>query len=73
MTIDQAKEAIYTSLMNDNEDINAHIANLKSAMKQENVNEITFDPKRLAQNNRQGRKVMTAYFKKQGVKITFEG
>lgn len=73
MDIEQAKEAIYTSLMNDNEDINVHIANLKTAMQDKGEKQVVFDPKRLSQNNRQGRKVMTAYFKKHGVKITFEG
>lgn len=32
LTIEQATEAVYTSLNNDNEDINAHIENLKSAL-----------------------------------------
>lgn len=72
MTEEQAIEAIYTSLDNDNEDINAHIANLKTAMKAQGSSVAVFDPNRLAQNNRQGRKTMMAYFKKQGVKIKFE-
>lgn len=72
MTEEQAIEAIYTSLDNDNEDINVHIANLKTAMKAQGNSVAVFDPNRLAQNNRQGRKTMMAYFKKQGVKIKFE-
>lgn len=73
MNIEQATEAIYTSLANDNEDIDVHIANLKNAMKENGVTEAAFKPERLSQNNRPGRKTMQAYFKKRGVKINFEG
>ena len=73
MTIEQATEAIYTSLANDNEDIDVHIANLKDAMKANGLSEATFNPERLSQNNRPGRKTMQTYFKKRGVKINFEG
>lgn len=72
MSVEQAKEAIYTALDNDNEDIDLAIANLKTAMDKEGVKEASFKPERLAQNNRQGRKVMQAYFKKRGVKVVFE-
>lgn len=71
--VEQAKEAIYTSLHNDNEDIDLHIANLKTAMKAADENEASFDPARLSQNNRAGRKMMQAYFKKRGVKVVFGG
>ena len=72
MNIEEAKEAVYTSLENDNEDIDLHIANLKTAMKENGAKEASFKPERLSQNNRQGRKVMQAYFKKRGVKVVFE-
>ena len=72
MDINTAKEAIYTSIENDNEDIDFHIKNLKSAMQSEGMKEISFTPSRLAQNNRSGRKMMQSYFKKRGVKISFE-
>ena len=72
MNVGEAIEQIYTSLENDNENIDLHIANLKKAMNEEGVKEAVFKPDRLAQNNRQGRKVMQAYFKKHGVKISFE-
>ena len=72
MNVGEAIEQIYTSLENDNENIDLHIANLKKAMNEEGVKEVVFKPDRLAQNNRQGRKVMQAYFKKHGVKISFE-
>tara|TARA_B100001750_G_scaffold241145_1_gene252077 strand:+ start:2458 stop:2679 length:222 start_codon:yes stop_codon:yes gene_type:complete len=71
MTLDDAREAIYTSLDNDNEDIDVHIANLKSAMKNADVKEIMFQPSRLPVNNRDGRKTMQSYFKKRGVKVGF--
>jgi len=66
-------EAIYTSLDNDNEDIDLHIANLKQAMKDNGVGEATFQSSRLPVNNREGRKMMQSYFKKRGVKVGFEG
>lgn len=72
MTMNEAIEAIYTSLDNDNEDIDLHIANLKAAMKKEDVKEAHFKPERLAQNNRQGRKMMQAYFKKRGITVVFD-
>lgn len=72
MDLNTAKEAIYTSMQNDNEDIDLHIKNLKSSMQSEGLKEISFEPSRLAQNNRSGRKMMQSYFKKRGVKITFE-
>ena len=68
-----AIEAIYTSLDNGNEDIDLHIFNLKEAMRVQDVKEAVFEPARLAQNNREGRKMMQAYFKKRGVKVSFDG
>lgn len=66
-----ATEAIYTSLANNNEDIDLHIAALKTALKAEGKTEAVFEPARLVQNNREGRKMMQAYFKKRGVKVSF--
>ena len=71
-TIEDAQEAIYTSLANDNQDIDEHILNLKNAMENYGVTEAKFDPARLSQNNRAGRKMMQSYFKKRGVKVSFE-
>ena len=73
MNVQEAKEAVYTSLDNDNEDIDIAIANLKAALKDAGEKEAVFAPERLAQNNRQGRKMMQAYFKKRGVIVKFEG
>lgn len=64
-------EDIYTSLYNDNQNIDALIADLKAAMSAAGQKEAVVNPARLAQNNRQGRKVMQAYFKKRGVAISF--
>lgn len=72
MDINAAKEAVYTALANDNEDIDLHIANLKTAMGVSNMKEVSFQPERLSQNNRAGRKMMQSYFKKRGVKVVFE-
>ena len=72
LSITDAQEAIYQSLIDDNEDIDLHIANLKSALSAAGEKEAVFAPDRLVQNNRQGRKHMQSYFKKRGVKVAFE-
>ncbi len=72
MTTQQAIEAVYESMFNDNEDLNDRIKDLKAAMKEEGLKNATFDPTRLVQNNREGRKRMQSYFKKRGVVVVFE-
>lgn len=72
LSYEDARDAIYTSLERDNEDIDLHILNLKEAMSAYGVTEAKFDPAKLAQNNRSGRKMMQSYFKKRGVKVAFE-
>jgi hypothetical protein len=71
LTLDQAIDNIYASLRANNEDIDAHIAALKATLAREGLKEAVFDPAKLAQNNRQGRKMMQSYFKKRGVTVTF--
>ena len=71
ITYSQAIDAIYASIRNDNEDIDTHIAALKGAMAREGLKEATFETARLAQPNRQGRKLMQAYFRKKGVAVAF--
>lgn len=71
VTMSQAIEAIYASIQNDNEDLDSHIASLKSAMARENIKEATFETSKLAQPNRQGRKLMQSYFRKKGVAVAF--
>lgn len=71
LTLSQAIDNIYASLKANNADIDVHIAALKAALARDGVKEAVFDPARLAQNNRQGRKTMQAYFKKRGVAVTF--
>jgi len=71
LTLAQATDNIYASIKNNNEDIDLHIAALKVAMAKEGVKEATFEPAKLAQSNRQGRKIMQAYFKKKGVVVAF--
>lgn len=70
--LNAAIEAVYTSLEQDNEDIDLHIANLKNAMDQAGEKEAKFETARLVQGNRAGRKMMQSYFKKRGVKVVFE-
>ena len=68
MSTDKILEDIYQALLNDNKDIDAHIDRLKESGQKE----ITVDPLRLMQNNRQGRKMMQSYFKKRGVTVSFK-
>jgi len=65
-------EDIYTALQNDNEDIDRHITRLKEALAADGAKKAVFDRARLVQNNRAGRKLMEAYFKKRGVTVVFE-
>lgn len=71
MTVAEALENIYTSLANDNAEIDTHIKALKEALAAEGLKEAVVQPTRLAQNNRAGRKTMQSYFRKRGVTVTF--
>jgi hypothetical protein len=71
LTVSAAIDAVYGSLKADNADLNTHIANLKAALAREGAREAVFDPTKLAQNNRQGRKLLQAYFRQRGVSVTF--
>jgi hypothetical protein len=70
-TVAEATDNIYASLQANNADIDAHIATLKAAMTREGMKEAVFDPAKLAQNNRAGRKLMQAYFRQRGVSVKF--
>ncbi|GGA63102.1 hypothetical protein GCM10011499_36860 [Pelagibacterium lentulum] len=70
-TMAEAIEEIYTSLKEDNADIDQRIVALKNAMAREGAREAVFDPSKLAQNNRAGRKTMQAYFRQRGVNVKF--
>lgn len=71
LSVADATNRVYDSLQADNQDIDLHIAELKAAMQREGVKEAVFDPARLVQNNRSGRKLMQAYFRQRGVKVSF--
>ncbi len=71
VTVADATDRIYQSLQADNEDIDRHIADLKSALKREGLKEAVLDPGKLVQNNRSGRKLLQAYFRQRGVKVSF--
>lgn len=73
ITLSEAIENIYASLKADNKELDLHIAELKAAMAREGAKEVTFEPGKLAQNNRQGRKLMQAYFRQKGIKVGFAG
>lgn len=70
--LDKALEDVYTSLSNDNENIDACIAALKDAAKEEGVKEVTIKSSRLPVPNREGRMLLKSYFKKRGVAVTFD-
>ena len=71
LTVTEATESIYASLRADNADLDAHIATLKAALAREGIKQAVFDPTKLAQNNRSGRKLMQAYFRQRGVTVKF--
>lgn len=66
-----ALEAIYQSLRDDNRDLDTHIAALKAVLAAEGATSVEVDSKRLPYDNRQGKKMMQAYFKQRGVIVTF--
>jgi hypothetical protein len=72
LTVAEATDAIYASIKDDNRDLLTHIAVLKAAMAREGVKEALFEPEKLAQNNRQGRKLMQAFFRQKGVAVEFK-
>jgi hypothetical protein len=71
LTVAEATDRVYASLRDDNRDLDAHIAALKAALAREGRGEAVFEPARLAQNNRQGRKLMQAYFRQRGITVRF--
>lgn len=71
LNVVEATDRIYESLQADNADIDMHIAALKAAMTRAGLKEAVFDPARLVQNNRSGRKLMQAYFRQRGVTVKF--
>jgi hypothetical protein len=73
MSLDAALEAIYASLKDDNNEIDSHIARLKAAMAASGQKKAVLDPQKIAQNNRQGRKTLQAYFRQRGVAVEFSG
>ncbi|RVJ75205.1 hypothetical protein CN167_14945 [Sinorhizobium medicae] len=70
-TVADAINRIYESLQADNADIDTHIATLKAALTREGLKEAVFEPARLVQNNRSGRKLMQAYFRQRGVTVKY--
>lgn len=73
LSLAAAIDNIYASLKADNADLDMHIAALRSVLARDGLEAAVFDPTKLAQNNRQGRKLMQAYFRKRGVSVTFSG
>ncbi|MBG1233241.1 hypothetical protein [Aestuariivirga litoralis] len=70
-TVEEATNRIYESFKADNDEIDLHIAALKAALVRAGLKEAVFDPAKLAQSNRAGRKLMESYFRKRGVTVKF--
>lgn len=70
-TVAEATNRIYESLQADNADIDIHIAALKAALTEAGLKEAVFDPDKLVQNNRHGRKLMQSYFRQRGVAVKY--
>ncbi len=70
-TVEEATNRIYESLHADNADLDMHIASLKAALARAGLKEAVFDPAKISQNNRSGRKLMQAYFRQRGVTVKF--
>ena len=69
--LENALENVYASLKNDNEGIDECILALKIILYARKAPSVEVDPAKLAQSNRQGRKMMQSYFNKRGVNVTF--
>ncbi|MBY0407889.1 MAG: hypothetical protein K2Q01_09375 [Rickettsiales bacterium] len=69
--LNQALEDIYTSLKNENQELDARILALKTAMQAHGAAAVEVDPARLPQPNRQGKKMLQSYFKQRGVVVNF--
>lgn len=72
MSLEKAIEDIYTAVNSDNEDLDLRIAALKAALTAAGQKDVTFDPSRMTHNNREGRKLMQAYFRKKGIAVKFK-
>ena len=71
LTLAEATANIYTSIKNDNEDLDLHIAALKAAMQRDGQATASIEVAKLAQPNRAGRKLFQAYLGKRGVAVSF--
>jgi hypothetical protein len=71
LTVTEAIDNVYGSLRDDNRDIEQHVAALRAALVREGRTEAVLDPARIAQNNREGRKRLQAYFRQKGVSVSF--
>lgn len=66
-----ALEAVHAALNDNNQGLDARIAELKAALAHAGQKTVTMDQTRLPQNNRQGRKMLQTYFKKRGVVVEY--
>lgn len=71
LTVEEAINCIYESLQADNAEIDLHITTLRAALARAELKEAVFDPAKLVQNNRSGRKLMQAYFRQRGIVVKY--
>lgn len=71
LTLNDAVDNVYASLKDDNRKFDTHIAALKPVFTRGGLKEAVFDPSRVAQNNRRGRRLMQSYFRRRGVVVSF--
>lgn len=71
LTVEEAINCIYESLQADNAGIDLHITTLRAALARAELKEAVFDPAKLVQNNRSGRKLMQAYFRQRGIVVKY--
>jgi len=70
--LDAIIEDIYAELSRDNDALDPLILEVKRALSAAGLDQLPMQTDRLAQNNRQGRKLLLAYFRQRGVKVSFD-
>lgn len=69
--IKQALEEVHAALNDNNQGLDARIAELRAALVSAGQKTVQMQKERLPQNNRQGRKMLQTYFKKRGVIVEY--
>lgn len=67
----EALEKVHASLNDNNQGLDAAIAELKAALLSKGETKVTMQKERLPNNSRPGRKMLQTYFKKRGVTVEY--